>query len=100
MKIGDVSFFGLFPIITFTLALCIMTMVRSLYRTQYSLHRIVGAAMTISAAVCVALEQALRWRQFDNNRLGVKDMTTLSGFVSTDRLSALSVGVLSLLVVR
>lgn len=91
MNIGDVSFYGLFPIIAFTLSLCVLTMVRSLVRTNYSLHRSFGAISTVFVALIVMASQAIRWRQFDIKRLTSKDLTTLSGMVSTDRVSAISI---------
>ena len=99
MKIGDVSFYGLFPVIAFTVSMCVFTMVRSLVRTKYSFHRILGATLTIVVATLVALVEALRWRQFDTKRLSTKDFTTLSGFVNTDRLTAISIVVICLLVI-
>lgn len=94
MKIGDVSFFGLFPVIAFTFSLCVLTMVRSLSRVNYSLHRSVGAASTITVSFFVLLIQAGRWRQFDIGRLKEMDQSTLNGFVSTDRLTAISIFVI------
>lgn len=91
MKIGDVTFWGLFPVIAFTVSLCVLTMVRSILRLNYSLHRTFGAVSTGLVALFVLLLQALRWRQFDTGKLTSKNLSTLSGFVSTDRLASISI---------
>ncbi len=99
MKIGDVSFFGLFPVIAFTISLCALIMFRSLVRTNYVLHRKVGAGLSIIVAAIVLISQAVRWRQFDIGKLKTSDLTTLSGLVSTDRTSALSIFVICAVVI-
>lgn len=99
MKIGDVSFYGLLPVIVFTISICLLTLIRSLNRTNTYLHRICGTELTILSASFVILIQALRWRQFDIGKLDEKDTTTLSGMLSTDRLSIISITVISFIVI-
>ncbi|HQZ14744.1 MAG TPA: NADH-quinone oxidoreductase subunit N [Acidimicrobiia bacterium] len=91
MEIGDISFYGLFPLIAFTFLLCVMVMYKSLVRTNFAAHRFFGAYSTISISSVVILSQVVRWRHFDIKKLGEKDLTTLNGLVSTDRTSAISI---------
>lgn len=99
MKIGDVSFYGLFPVIAFATSLCVLILVRSVVRTRYAFHRKIGATLTIAISTVVLLTEALRWRQFDIGKLKGKDLTTLSGLVNTDRLTAISIIVISAVVI-
>jgi len=99
MEIGDISFYGLFPLIAFTFLLCVMVMYKSLSRTNFTAHRFFGAYSTISIALVVLLAQVVRWRQFDIKKLGAKDLTTLNGLVATDRTSAISIIVICAIVI-
>jgi|APTNR8051073442_1049403.scaffolds.fasta_scaffold19943_2 NADH-quinone oxidoreductase subunit N len=91
MEIGDISFYGLFPLIAFTFLVCVMVMYKSLSRTDFTSHRFFGAFSTISISGVVLVSQVIRWRQFDIKKLGENDLTTLNGLVSTDRTSAISI---------
>ena len=97
MNIGDVNFNGLFPLIIFVISICSLTLFRSLIRTNYNLHRRVGVISTISASSIVVISQLARWRKFDQGLLGKKDLLTLNGLVSTDRISVISILVISLI---
>lgn len=91
MEIGDVSFYSLFPIIIFTISICGYTLYRSISRTNYEMHRFVGATLTLTVSFIVLVSQLLRWRQFDIGKLGKKDLSTLNGLVRTDRISEISI---------
>jgi NADH-quinone oxidoreductase subunit N len=99
MEIGDISFYGLLPVITFTLVACGLTMLRSLNHNDHELHRLAGVIASVSASAFVIIASALRWRQFDTGKLTEANMQTMSGLVSIDRMSALSSIVISLLVI-
>lgn len=99
MEIGDVSFYGLIPVIAFGVAACVLTMIRSLVRTNFELHRSAGLITTITAALVVIVSSTMRWRQFDVGRLGDVDLETLNGFVRTDRITAISTIVIGALVI-
>ncbi|MFN8015712.1 MAG: NADH-quinone oxidoreductase subunit N [Acidimicrobiia bacterium] len=98
MKIGDVSFYGLFPVILFTFSLCALTIFRSLVRNNHRLHLIIGSISTVFVSFIVLTSQAVRWRQFDTGKLTNNDMSTLNDIIKTDRTSAICIFVLCLIV--
>ena len=99
MNIGDVNFYGLLPLVIFVVSFCYLTLFRALVRTNFDLHRKVGVITTIGSAAIVGISQIVRWRQFDVGTLGASDKLTLNNFVSTDRVSAISILMISLIVI-
>lgn len=99
MNIGDVNFYGLLPLVIFVVSFCYLTLFRALVRTNFDLHRKVGVITTIGSAAIVGVSQIIRWRQFDVGTLGNGDKLTLNSFVSTDRVSAISILVISMIVI-
>lgn len=94
MDIGQVSFYGLFPIIVFAFSICGLTLYRSLARTNYDSHRVVGATLTIGASLLAIITEAVRWRQFDLDKLDQNEVV-LSGLLKIDRISAIAIMVVS-----
>ena len=99
MNIGDVDFNGLFPLIALLVSICGLILFRSLSRSNFDLHRKIGAITTIGISGIIAIFEIGRWRKFDRGLIEKKDTVTLNGFVSTDRLSTISVLILSLVLI-
>ena len=99
MSIADVNFNGLFPLVIFVFSICFLVLYRSLLRTHFELHRKVGVITTIGVSTIVAISQIGRWRKFDQGSIEKRDLLTLNGFVSTDRVSAISILVISLIAI-
>lgn len=99
MGIGEVNFNGLFPLVIFLVSICSLILFKSLVRTNFDLHRKVGVVSTIAVSYIVLVSQVLRWLKFDDGTLKDKDLLTLNGFVSTDRVSAISVLVISVIAI-
>lgn len=95
MEIGEISFNALLPIIGFVITTCVVTLVRSLNHKNTYLHRICGVELTILAALFAIFIEVVRWIQFDNGNLTDEDMTTFNAMLAPDRLSAISIVVIS-----
>ncbi len=99
MEIGEISWNGLLPVIAFLISACVITLVRSLARTNKKLQLDVGVFLTIATSVFVILTSAIRWRQFDVEILEDIDQFTLNEVVRVDRLTSMSAIVFSFLAI-